>query len=133
MNKIIFAFVLLASISLFSCNESKPTVENLTTETAPFVGVWELIKMDLGGEVVNANILGDPTYTFNIDNTYVIRVSAQSEQGVWSLQGEKLILFSKALEKETILSIIENTEDNLTYEIGKETLTTVYLKRAKQF
>ena len=133
MNKIIFAFVLLASISLFSCKQSKPTVENLTTETAPFVGVWELIKMDLGGEVVNANILGDPTYTFNIDNTYVIRVSAQSEQGVWSLQGEKLILFSKALEKETILSIIENTEDNLTYEIGKETLTTVYLKRAKQF
>ncbi len=133
MNKIIFAFVLLASISLFSCNESEPTVKNLRTETAPFVGVWELIKMDLGGEVVNANILGDPTYTFNIDNTYVIRVSAQSEEGVWSLQGEKLILFSKALEKETILSITENTEDNLTYEIGKETLTTVYLKRAKQF
>ena len=89
MNRIIFAFVLLASISLFSCNESKPTVENVATETPAFVGAWELIKMDLGGEIVNANILGDPTYTFNLDNTYVIRASAQSEQGTWFVKGDK--------------------------------------------
>jgi hypothetical protein len=133
MNKIILAFVLLASISIFSCNESKPVVEKVAKETPAFVGAWELIKMDLGGEVINANILGNPTYTFNIDNTYVIRASAQSEQGSWTIKGDKLVLFSKSLEKETVLKIIDTTENILTYEIGEETITKVFLRRAKQF
>lgn len=133
MNKSILLFVLLASVALFSCNESKPAVEDVSKDTPAFVGEWELIKMDLAGEIVNANILGNPTYVFNIDKTYVIWVSSQSEQGTWSLQGENLVLFSEALEKETVVKITENTEDKLSYEIGKESITKVYLKRASQF
>lgn len=133
MNKIIFAFVLLASISLFSCNDSAPKTETVATETPAFVGAWELIKMDLDGEIINSNIMGNPTYTFNIDNTYVIRASSQSEQGSWSIKGDNLVLYSKDLDKETILRVTDATENTLTYEIKGEMLTTVYLKREKQY
>lgn len=137
MNKIIFTFVLLASVSLFSCNETTKPAETSAKkeykETPAFVGAWELIKMDLGGEVVKANILGDPSYSFNIDNTYVIRASSQFEQGSWSLKDGKLVLVDRETKKETTINIIENKQETLTYEIGENPVTTVYLKRSIQY
>lgn len=130
MKRNIFIIVLLMTLGLVSCNENKESAKFTTNENAPlFVGEWLLESMKLGDEVVNSSLLGNPTYVFNIDKTYVIHVGLQIEEGKWTLNNNKLKLVTNESKKETVLKIIENTEKSFVYEVGDNTITKVVLKR----
>ncbi len=115
-NGIIVLFI-LGILSLSSCKETKTDL----------VGEWRLEKMDLAGEEIFANVLANPTYTFNQDKTYLIRASGQTETGTWKLKENKLVLFSKELDKETNIDIQTLTPESLIYKIGEDNISTVYL------
>ncbi len=128
MKNFFIVVITVFTISLLSCSEPNQSTNTENSKPA-FIGEWYLNKMDLGGEIIKANILGNPSYVFNLDHTYVIHASAQIEQGTWKLNKKQLILFSKDLNKETILNIKDVSEKEFVYEIGDETISVVYLKR----
>ena len=98
-------------------------------ETPKFVGEWKLEKMDLAGEEIFANVLGNPTYLYNDDKTYVFKVAGQVEEGVWSLDKETLTLTPKDSEEKKILKIVEANSGKFVYKVGDDVISTVYLKK----
>lgn len=100
------------------------------SETPQFVGEWQLEKMDMGGsDQIFANVLGNPTYTFNADKTYEIITGTQTESGTWSLKDKIITLYSKELDKTSKLSIWVLNKDNFVWQIGENPSTKVYLKK----
>lgn len=128
MTKYFLILVTILSIGLNSCNETTSN-SNINEDAQLFTGEWKLDKMVLGTEIIDAKTLGKPTYTFNPNNTYVIHVSGQIEEGTWKKDKEQIILSTKDSDKETILEIKEISKDVFTYEINQETMSRVYLKR----
>jgi len=131
MKKILIMFAVF-SFTFYSCGDASSVEEKINTEIPvehpAFVGMWLLDKMDLSGEIVKSEVLGNPTYSFNGDFTYVIRSGGQSEVGIWKFNNDVLSLTSDK-NKVTDLKIIKSDKDFLYYEIGDEPKTKVYLNR----
>lgn len=82
-----------------------------------------------GSDQIFANVLGNPTYTFNADKTYEIITGTQTESGTWSLKDKIITLYSKELDKTSKLSIWVLNKDNFVWQIGENPSTKVYLKK----
>ena len=120
MKKGIITLIAFMFLLVSACNQESPA----------FVGEWILEKMELDSEIIYANVLGNPSYIFNADKSYVVKASAQSEEGKWSYDGENIVLRSDNLQTETIIKIKEVNDTAFVYIIGTpENQTVVYLKK----
>ncbi len=99
-----------------------------------FVGEWELDSLTLQGDIITAEDLGNPLYTFTEDNTYKIEVTGLKQEGTWELDGEDLILVDNETPGvENVLHIVEANEYKFHYKAGEvEPFTEVVLKRANK-
>lgn len=119
MKKIHLIIALFLGLVLASCQE----------ETPKFVGEWKLEKMDLAGEEIFSNVLGNPTYYYNEDKTYVFKVPGQTEEGKWSLDKQTLTLTPNDSEEKKVLQIVSLDAEKFVYKVGDDLVSTVYLKK----
>lgn len=110
-----FLYTLLV-VFLFACNQSQPD----------FVGSWRLDNIKVSGDIVAANDINNPTYTFGEDQIYEINVNGVVERGSWKLKGEYLILQNfKSHDVENKLKIVQSTPGHLEFSTGEGENTSI--------
>lgn len=114
-NNFVLAFIMLF---LFACNLNQEA----------FVGTWNLKSLNIGGDVVNADEINNPVYTFNNNNTYEIAVSGIKETGTWKLEGDYLVLYnSENPDVGNKLKIIEASVNKFEFSSGEGDNSSVVL------
>lgn len=108
---------------LFACQQK----ENI-------VGTWVLDAIETTDGTINAEQLGDPSYTFNADHTYAIQVMGSTQAGTWKIEENKLILTLDNVPGQTIeTNLLKNEEHFLQYSTGEgENQTTVSFIKKKE-
>lgn len=99
--------------------------------TPEFVGAWELKELKLGNERITGMDIGNPTYTFNKDKTFIIAIDDLSQSGTWSYSDNKLTLINDDdKENENVLTVVEVNDSIFHYTTGVEKQESfVYLRR----
>jgi len=104
-------FALLFTILLFACNQ----------QTEIFIGSWDLNSITLAGDVIKAEDLDNPSYSFHENHTYEIVVKGSTEQGTWQKEGDYLILEDFNNEGvQNKLKIIELTPQKIIFSTGSD-------------
>ena len=108
------SFIFLVFLS--ACNQNQPD----------FIGSWKLSTINIGGDIVAARDIDNPTYVFNDNNIYEINVNGVKDRGSWKLEGEYLILqkFDNH-EVENKLKIVQSTPALLQFSTGEGDNTSV--------
>ena len=121
MNKYIFALI-LGTILFISCSQPK----------ADFIGEWSLDYMEFEGKILNGSDMGEPTYRFDKDGTYEIKVQTSIQEGRWLFDEKTLVLTNNDNPNYAGNALIRTANDSVfIYTIfGEgETATTVFLKK----
>lgn len=112
---VVFAF-------MTACGSGNQKIDKLTKK-------WEYDKVNVNGQEMSADQIGNPTMEFKKDKTYNMDFGGMSEEGEWSLSGDSLTTISKKNDQQQTLYIKELKKDKMIVEgeaqQGKMTITLI--------
>lgn len=108
IKNVLLSFTFL--VFIMACNQSDPD----------FIGSWKLSTINIGGDIVAARDINNPTYIFSNDNQYEINVNGTQDIGSWKIDGDYIILQNfQNHEVENRLKIVQSTPSLLQFSSGE--------------
>ncbi len=103
-------YVLFLTVVLIAgCNSGNARLDKLTKK-------WQYDKVNVNGQEMSAQQIGNPTMEFNKDNTYQMDFGGMSEEGEWELEGDSLTTISKEKDQKQTLHIKELKDEKMIVE-----------------
>lgn len=122
--------LLVVTVVFFTaCSSGNQKIDKLTKK-------WEYDKVNVNGQEMSADQIGNPTMEFKKDKSYQMDFGGMSEEGEWTLNGDSLTTVSKKNDQQQTLYIKELKKEKMIVEgeaqQGKMTITLVPFSGKKE-
>ena len=101
--------ILLFTALVAGCSSGNQRLNKLTKK-------WQYDKVNVNGQEMSAQQIGNPTMKFNKDKTYKMDFGGMSEQGEWKLNGDSLTTISNKKDQKQTLYIKKLKDDKMIVE-----------------